>query len=65
MTEREKFFSSSDREGNERYEFKGHIPNKYYGRLLDIAAENGLVTFDINDAIAFVIQKFPVKNDQF
>lgn len=64
MTKREKMYSSSSKEGMESHEFKGRIAYKNYGRLLDIAAENGLVTFDINDAISFVIENFPVKEDK-
>ena len=64
MTKKEKMYSSSAKEGMETHEFKGKIPYKYYGRLLDIASENGLVTFDINDAISFVIKNFPVKEDK-
>ena len=46
------------------HEFKGRIPYRYYGRLLDIAADNNLITFDINDVISFVIEHFPSSYDQ-
>lgn len=64
MTKREKAYSQSAYEGLELYNFKGRIPLKYYGKLLDIAEENNLVTFDINDAISFVIKNFPSSKNE-
>jgi len=64
MTKREKAFSESCDEGLGTYDYTGWIRKKFYGRLLDIAEENGLVTFDINDAINFVIANFPTKFDK-
>lgn len=46
------------------YDFKGHIPYIYYGRLLDIASDHNIITFDINDVISYVIKNFPSSFDQ-
>ena len=37
----------------------GYISYSDKLRLLDIAKDNGLVTFDISDAISYVIRTFP------
>ena len=58
MKKYEKTYSDMACGGLEQYEYKGRIPYRYYGKLLDIAKENNLVTFDINDVISFVIQNF-------
>lgn len=65
MTKREKAYSSSTNEGLEPYDYRAYMPRKLYGRLLDIAEENNIVTFDISEVINFVISKFPVRNDQY
>ena len=62
MKKYEKTYSDMAGGGLEQYEYKGHIPYRYYGKLLDIAKENNLVTFDINDVISFVIQNFSLSN---
>lgn len=38
----------------------GYISYSDKLRLLDIARDNGLVTFDIVDAISYVIRNFPM-----
>lgn len=63
MKKYEKTYSDMAAGGLEQYEYKGHIPYRYYGKLLDIAKENNLVTFDINDVISFVIQNFSLPNN--
>ena len=43
------------------HKYSGYMDAGDYFRLLDIARENQIVTFDINDAISFVICNFPRK----
>ena len=53
---REEFYSSA----SGSYKFNGCIPAEDWARLLDIARDNHIVTFDINDAISYVIRNFPM-----
>lgn len=43
------------------HEYDGCMSAKNYLRLIDIARENDIFTFDINDVISFLIKNFPRK----
>lgn len=62
MTSKEQLYNDCENAGY--HEFKGHIPYHCYGRLLDIAADHNITTFDINDIITYVINNFPTSYDQ-
>ena len=42
------------------YKLTGYISYSDKLRLLDIARDNGLITFDICEAISYVIRNFPM-----
>lgn len=52
-----------DNEGLDKgYCFRCQLDPETYHKLLMIAHENGILTFDINTALLYVIRNFPRKN---
>ena len=59
MKNKEEFYES----GSGIYKYNGYVQIGDYMRLLDIARENNIFSFDINDAITYIIRNFPRKTE--
>lgn len=59
MKNKEEFYEN----GSGIYKYNGYLQIGDYMRLLDIARENNIFTFDINDAITYIIRNFPRKTE--
>ena len=45
---------------NEWFKYKGGLSSTDYYRLVKIAKEKDIVTFDVNDVIRYLIRNFPL-----